>query len=149
MKSYFITLKNNANKYVSILELKSHMRLAVESLGGDWYSHIGYELDSMNRMHAHTCVCYPNNISCKKKGAEYQKLCNDKSWHIHFRLIDAGDEPVAYNYALKEADPQFKDEMSYQQFIQKRLRHIDLFKTPIALTIAQMQSEFEKVQEIK
>lgn len=122
MKSYFITLKNNSNKYVSILQLKSHMRLAIENLGGDWYCHSGYELDSINRMHAHTMVCYLNTISMKSKVDKFSNLCLDNSWIIHFKEVDAGDEPVAYHYALKEAVPQIKEQISYEHFIQKQLQ---------------------------
>lgn len=126
VKTYMVRIKNNAHRFVSILKLKTVLAKA-RSLypKADWHDLVGFEPDSNQRMHLHTMVKFPTNISCRK----YAKLfLPGTSWSLRFDPVRKGDEDNVAKYCLKEKRPHHAEEVSYQYFLMRRIKKINLFK---------------------
>lgn len=126
VKSYLVTIKNNANTYVPILELQRALAEARELYHkGDWHCDVGFELDKLNRMHLHTVVKFPNTISCKTYARRFRP---GKSWHINFTPIKKDDVDHVIRYCLKEKSPHICEERSKEHFLMRKLKSINIFK---------------------
>lgn len=94
VRTYLVTIKCNKARYVSKVMLDKQLRLLVNKLTGckaDWSCIVGYEEDSVHRMHLHTIV------KCTKQ--PYFKKYQIPSWTIHFQLVN--DSKNALKYILK------------------------------------------------
>lgn len=86
-RSYLVTIKCHAKVYVSQDELdrvlaETKNKVNASRLKADWSSIVGYEEDSLGRMHLHTFLVTEKAIFMKK----YQK----PGWSIHFQDRKAG-----------------------------------------------------------
>lgn len=123
--NYLVTIKPTKARFVGIQELETSLDHA-RSLypKADWHSESGKELDCINRLHLHTMVKFPNNISMKK----HTDLFKLGDLRIHFKKIPQKDFNKAYNYCLKEKTPNIKEQISEYHWLQKKLKTINLFK---------------------
>ncbi len=95
-KYYLITIKNNAMKFTSLLELEKVYRALIESITSasvQWSANVGYELDSRSRLHLHTYISTSRQLYFPK----YQK----HGWTIHFKLIPKNAIPDIIRYIIK------------------------------------------------
>lgn len=123
--NYLVTIKTTKPRYVSIDELERALAIARGLYPrADWHSDSGKELDIINRMHLHTMVKFPNNISMSR----FTKLFNFGDLRIHFKKIPQKDFQKAYDYCLKEKSPTIKEHVSQEYWLQKKLKTINLFK---------------------
>lgn len=129
VKSYLLTLKNNACKFVNHITLMDELHHNLDNnilnaKSATWHPHIGIELDSLCRLHAHAIITTPNNISCKMTSKEY----NHDSFHVNLKPIYTADLPKVVNYITKEKrEPEELEQISYEHFIQRRLKRYNLF----------------------
>lgn len=127
VKSYLVTIKCNSYKFTSIPDLKRALASARELYPqGDWHSCTGYELDSLCRMHVHTVVKFPTNISCNKYAQIYREKYPE--FHIHFQPVKKDDVDHVIDYCLKEKSPSICEEISRDHFLMRKLKLINLFK---------------------
>lgn len=127
VKSYLVTLQRNAYTFTSILDLKLALASARELYPkADWHSEVGYELDSFCRMHLHTVVKFPTNISMRRFHSMYEEL--DNGYRIHFAPIKKDDVDYVVGYATMEKSPSISEETSKEHFLMRKLKLINLFK---------------------
>ncbi len=114
MKSYLITIKNNCPSYTSQVELRRALAIAREAWPlADWHSFDACELDSIHRLHLHTMVKFPTNISCRFYSEKYNHPW--ASFHIHFQPVSKGDEDRVLDYINKNAQCQdINEEKSFE-----------------------------------
>lgn len=127
VKSYLVTIKPNLYRYTSILDLQLALASARELYHkADWHSEVGYELDSFHRMHLHTVVKFPTNISMQRYARQYESLSNNM--RIHFMPIKKDDVDHVIGYCTKEKSPSIMEEESKEHFLMRKLKLINVFK---------------------
>lgn len=123
VRSYLLTIKNNAARHTDIAELSRALALARGALpDAKFHEDIGYEPDSIMRMHLHVMISTTNQISCKK----YNKLLNHDSWQYHFQAVPIRDTPKVLSYVMKNPSAALNEEYCYQHWIQRKLKEIKI-----------------------
>lgn len=118
---YLLTIKKRANRYTSILELDRALALARGVIPrGDFHDFVGYELDSICRMHIHTMFRTPNQISCKRVCA---KLNSMTYMHFHIQPFKLADYSTGRSYCLQEKSPHVAEEKSRHHFLMRSLKY--------------------------
>lgn len=127
VKTYLVTIKNNATTHTSIKEVMSSYSIAKNLWPkADWSCNYGLELDSRNTLHLHTIVKFPTNISMQRYTAMFMP---GTSWIVHLKPIKKGDDDKVMDYCLKDTtDDQLLEDISYQHNLQIMLKSINLFK---------------------
>lgn len=108
---YLVTMKRMNMGFTSREEILTKYKAVVRK-GGEWSDTKCIELDSLNRLHLHTIVCFV-------KKPYFQKYQGNK-WHINFTIIDEDSYDNVIRYCLKNSknvnDEEQAEWISYYNF---------------------------------
>lgn len=103
---YLVTIKRNALGYTKMDYLnQQYYRLVKMYNRMEWSSEIGYELDSLNRLHLHTIV-----HTDRQPTGRYGRT----GWHIHFQPFNREDYERVCDYIHKDRKKYFEDPMQVE-----------------------------------
>lgn len=131
VKHYLVTVKNNSNVFTSVEELREALYFANLNNTPIKSDFVGIELDQLNRLHIHTLLTTQNNISCKGQAKKWKELFHG-GWHINYTAVTQKTLPTVIGYITKEHCSHIDlEQISYEHFIQIKLRTLNLFSKPI------------------